>query len=44
MKLVNFIVGLVGVIGVAIQLPTDIGSWLVGLAFLILLISSFWEK
>lgn len=40
----KLIVGFFGVVGVVSQMPTDFGSWLVGLAFLILLISSFFDR
>jgi len=38
------IVGIVGLIGVISQMPKDIGSWLIGLAFLILAIAGFYQK
>ncbi len=37
----KFAVGLVGTVGVVWQMPADVGSWLVGLAFLVLFVSSF---
>jgi len=37
----KIVIGIVGVIGVAVQMPKDIGSWIVGLAFLILAIWGF---
>ncbi len=40
----GFTVGLVGVVGVVSQMPKDFGSWLVGLAFLVLFASSFFQK
>jgi len=40
----NFSIGLIGTVGVIWQMPTAIGSWLVGLAFLVLFASSFIEK
>ena len=40
----KLVVGFVGFIGVLVQMPTDWGSRLVGLAFLILGISSFFDK
>ncbi len=44
MNLWKFIAGLTGVIGVIVQTPKDAGSWMVGLAFLILMISSFFNN
>lgn len=40
----TLIVGFFGLGGVVSQMPKDFGSWVVGLAFLILLISSFFDK
>ena len=40
----NAIIGIVGVVGVVVQMPTDLGSWLVGIAFLLLAIKGFVEK
>lgn len=40
----TFVAGLVGTVGVVWQMPEAIGSWLVGLAFLVLFVSSFLEK
>jgi len=40
----NFVVGLVGTVGVIWDMPVSVGAWLVGVAFLILFISSFMEK
>jgi hypothetical protein len=36
--------GAVGVLGVAWSMPTDVGSWLIGLAFLIIAVSGFAKK
>jgi len=44
MKWFNLIVGIVGLVGVVLQMPIDIGSWIVGLAFLILAMSGFVEN
>ena len=40
----KLIAGLVGVVGIVSQMPKDFGSWLVALAFFIILISSFFDK
>ncbi len=39
----KFVVGLVGTVGVVWQMPTDVGSWLVGVAFLAMFVSSFFK-
>jgi hypothetical protein len=36
--------GASGVLGVALWMPTDVGSWLIGLAFLIIAVSGFVKK
>jgi hypothetical protein len=40
----TLIVGLTGTAGIVSQMPKDIGSWIVCLAFFILFISSFFSK
>ena len=40
----KLVVGIFGAIGVVSQIPTDFGSWFVGIAFLILGISSFFDR
>ncbi len=40
----TFVAGLVGTVGVIGDMPTGWGMWLVGVAFLVLFISSFLEK
>lgn len=39
-----FVAGLVGVVGVIGQMPSEWGHWLVGVAFLAMFVSSFFEK
>jgi hypothetical protein len=40
----KFVIGLLGVVGVVGQMPAEWGSWLVGVAFLGIFVSSFVEK
>ncbi|MCR4327011.1 MAG: hypothetical protein NUV46_00320 [Nanoarchaeota archaeon] len=39
----KFVAGLLGTVGVAWQMPTEVSGWLVGLAFLAIFVSSFFE-
>lgn len=41
MKWINFVIGLVGVVGVLLQNTTDVGSWLVAGAFFLIFLSGF---